>query len=171
MAQTTPRQRKIMGRVMHEFEHGELKSGRGGKVTSREQAIAIALHEAGASKYESAKENERSLARTERKEARAETYQQEAEGKSHVGAKGRRESSRAMGGSNASHLTKRGTHAARAKTRKGPTYDELYARAKREHIEGRSKMSKQQLENALASIGAVSDEKAKVVNHESSTNA
>jgi hypothetical protein len=149
MAQTTPRQRKIMGRVMHEFEHGELKSGRGGKVTSRQQAIAIALREAGASKYESAKENERSLAGTERKEARGETYQQEVEGNSHVGAEGRRESSRAMGGSNASRLTKRGTHAARARTRKGPTYDDLYALAKREHVEGRSKMSKQQLENAL----------------------
>jgi hypothetical protein len=27
MAQTTPRQRKIMCRVMHEFEHDELKVG------------------------------------------------------------------------------------------------------------------------------------------------
>jgi hypothetical protein len=149
MARTTPRQRKIMGRVMHEFEHGELKSGRGGEVTSRKQAIAIALREAGASKYESAKENERNLARTEVKEARGETFQQETEGKSHVGAKGRRESSRAMGGSNAARLTRRGAHAARARIRKGPTYDELYTRAKREHIQGRSKMSKQQLENAL----------------------
>jgi hypothetical protein len=152
MAQTTPRQRKIMGRVMHEYEHGELKSGPGGKagkVRSRKQAVAIALHEAGASKYESEHENERSLRKTERKEARGETYQQEAEGKRHVGARGRRESSRAMGGSNATHLTKRGEHAARARARKGPTYDELYARAQRAHIEGRSKMSKQQLVNAL----------------------
>jgi hypothetical protein len=134
---------------MHEFEHGELKSGRGGEVTGRKQAIAIALREAGVSKYESPKENERNLLRTERKEARGETYQQEAEGKSHVGAEGPRESSRAMGGSNASRLTKRGAHAARARARKGLTYDDLYARAKREHVEGRSKMSKQQLENAL----------------------
>jgi hypothetical protein len=37
---------------MHEFKHGELKSGRGGKVKSRRQAIAIALKEAGASKSE-----------------------------------------------------------------------------------------------------------------------
>jgi hypothetical protein len=145
-----------MGRVMHEFEHGELKSGRGGKVTSREQAIAIALHEAGASKYESEKENKRTLARTKRKEARGESYQQEAEGKSHVGARGRRESSRVMGGSNALHLTKRGAHAARVRARKSPTYDELYARAKREHVEGRSKMSKQQLENALGRRSAMS---------------
>jgi len=51
----SPRQRKTMGRVMHEFKHGELKSGPGGKagkVKSRRQAIAIALKEAGASKYE-----------------------------------------------------------------------------------------------------------------------
>jgi hypothetical protein len=153
MAKTTPRQRKTMGRVMHEYEHGELKSGRGGKggkVKSRKQAIAIALHEAGASKYESGKENRKNLARAERKEARGETYQQEAEGKSHVGARGWRESSRAMGGSDARHLTKRGKHAARARARSdGETYDELYDEAKRKHIEGRSKMSKQQLENAL----------------------
>jgi len=51
---TSPSQRKTTGRVMHEFAHGELKSGpngKGGKVKSRKQAIAIALHEAGASKY------------------------------------------------------------------------------------------------------------------------
>ena len=89
MPQTSPRQRKTTGRVMHEFKHGELRSGRGGKggkVKSRRQAIAIALKEAGASKYESKNENERNLAKSERKEARGETYQQEHEGKSHVGA-------------------------------------------------------------------------------------
>ena len=31
MAKTSPRQRKSIGRVMHEYKHGELKSGRGGK--------------------------------------------------------------------------------------------------------------------------------------------
>src|ERR1044071_5472231 len=111
MAKTTPRQRKTIGRVMHEFEHGELKtgpSGKGGKVKSRRQAIAIALHEAGASKYDSEKENRRNLKKTERKEARGETAQQEMEGKSHVGARGKRESSRAMGGKNAKTLTKSG---------------------------------------------------------------
>lgn len=153
MAHPTPRQRKIMGRVMHEFEHGELKSGRGGKggkVTNPRQAIAIALHEAGASKYEGERENRKSLARTESKETRGETYQQETEGKSRVGAKGRRESSPAMGGSNATHRTAKGERAARARSRDhGPTYDQLYSRAKKEGIEGRSKMSKQQLENAL----------------------
>jgi hypothetical protein len=103
---------------MHEFKHGELKSGRGGKggkVKSRRQAIAIALKEAGASKYESAAENRRNLARSKRKEARGETYQQEKEGKSHLGARGRRESSRAMGGRNATHRTARSRKAARTR--------------------------------------------------------
>ena len=104
MPKTSPRQRKTLGRVMHEFAHGELKSGpegKGGKVKSRRQAIAIALKEAGASKYESKTENKRNLAKSERKEARGETSQQEREGKSRVGARGRRESSRAMGGKSA----------------------------------------------------------------------
>ena len=83
MAKATLRQRKTTGRVMHEFKHGELKSGRGGnggKVKSRRQAIAIALKEAGASRYESSKVNSRNLAKSERKEARGQTYQQEKEG-------------------------------------------------------------------------------------------
>jgi Family of unknown function (DUF6496) len=153
MPKPSPRQRKTMGRVMHEFKHGELKSGprgKGGKVKSRRQAIAIALKEAGASKYESERENRRNLARSERKEARGETAQQEREGKSHVGARGRRESSPAMGGKNATRTTARGRKAARARARNnGTTKDELYRRAQAASIPGRSKMTKQQLENAL----------------------
>src|SRR3954466_14090382 len=121
MAATSPRQKKTTGRVMHEFKHGELKSGpggKGGKVKSRRQAIAIALKEAGASKYESKSENKENLARTKRKEARGETSQQEREGKSHIGARGRRESSRAMGGKNAKSRTARGRKAARTRVRK-----------------------------------------------------
>jgi hypothetical protein len=109
-AKTSPSQRKTMGRVMHEYAHGELKSGRGGKagkVKSRRQAIAIALKESGASKYESKTENRRNLTKTKRKEATAKTYQQEREGKSHVGARGKRESTRAMGGKNAKTTTRR----------------------------------------------------------------
>jgi hypothetical protein len=90
MARESPAQRKTTGRVMHEFAHGELRSGRGGKVKSRRQAVAIALKEAGASKYESKAQNRRNLARSKRKEAAGETYQQEAEGKSHVGARRQR---------------------------------------------------------------------------------
>jgi hypothetical protein len=121
MATTSPRQRKTTGRVMHEFAHGELKSGpggKGGKVKSRRQAIAIALKEASASKYESKSENKKNLARTKRKEAQGDTYQQEQEGRSHVGARGRRESSRAMGGTNAKSTTARGRKAARTRAQR-----------------------------------------------------
>jgi hypothetical protein len=154
MPQTSPRQRKTTGRVMHEFKHGELRSGRagkGGKVKSRRQAIAIALKEAGASKYESKRENKGHLVKSERKEARGETYQQEREGKSHVGARGRRESNSTMGGKNATKSTARGKKAARSRARHngGSTKQTLYKRAKARGIEGRSRMSKRQLENAL----------------------
>src|SRR5437762_3411483 len=111
MPKTSPSQRKTMGRVMHEFKHGELKrsrGGKGGKVKSPRQAIATALHEAGATKYESPRENRRNLSRSKQKEARGETAQQEKEGKSHVGARGKRESSPAMGGKNATQPTGRG---------------------------------------------------------------
>ena len=35
-----------VGKVMHEYKHGELKSGGKKKVASRKQAVAIALNEA-----------------------------------------------------------------------------------------------------------------------------
>jgi len=154
MAKTTARQRRTTGRVMHEFAHGELKrgrGGRGGRVKSRRQAIAIALSEAGASKYQSKSENKRRLRKTKRKERRGETAQQEREGRSHVGASRKRESTKAMGGRNARKQTARGHRAAVARARKadGHTRQELYAKARTRHIEGRSKMSKRQLENAL----------------------
>ena len=116
MPKSSPRQRKTMGRVMHEFKHGELKSGPAGRAgdKSRRQAVAIALKEAGASKYESEGENKRDLAKSKRKEARGDTYQHESEGKSHVGARGRRESSSAMGGKNATRTTARARKSARA---------------------------------------------------------
>ena len=107
-------------KVLHEFKHGELKSGRGGKggkVKSRRQAIAIALKEAGKSKYESRKENARIRKKYERKEAEGKTYQQEREGKSHVGARSRRESSRAMGGKNATRTTAWGRKTAASRRR------------------------------------------------------
>ena len=155
MAKTTPRQRKTLGRVMHEYAHHELKSGpggKGGKVKSRRQAIAIALHEAGASKYDSDAANRRSRARTQRKEARGKTAQQAAEGRSHVGARGRRESSPAMGGKNATKTTRSGRKAANVRARRGggATLAELYRRAQAGRVAGRSRMTKQQLVNALA---------------------
>lgn len=148
------RQKRVTGRVMHEFKHRELKSGRGGKggkVKSRRQAIAIALREAGASKYDSAKRNRRNLRRTEQKEAKGRTAQQEREGRSHVGAYRKRESTRPMHGRDARKQTARGHRAAVARSRRadGHTRQELYEKARRRHVEGRSKMSKRQLENAL----------------------
>ncbi|HZB93302.1 MAG TPA: DUF6496 domain-containing protein [Stellaceae bacterium] len=48
----SPRQRRKVKRVMHEFKEGELKGGRGrrGAVKSRRQAIAIAMSESGQSR-------------------------------------------------------------------------------------------------------------------------
>lgn len=152
MPQTNASQRRTVGRVMHEFKHGELKrgpSGKGGKVKNPRQAIAIALKEAGASKYESKSENKKNLAKSKRKEARGETAQQEREGKSHVGARGRRESSSAVRGKNGKHHATRKNKSQRSQGRNGATKRELYAKAQRRGIPGRSKMSKQQLENAL----------------------
>jgi hypothetical protein len=152
MAKATPRQRRTEGRVMHEFKHGELKSGRGGKagkVKSRKQAIAIALSEAGHSKNESGAKNRSNRAKTERKESRGRTGQQEREGKSRIGARGKRESTRAAGGKNARKLTARGKRAARARTKGGQTKAALYKKAKKRNIPERSKMTKTQLENAL----------------------
>jgi Family of unknown function (DUF6496) len=151
---TSYRQKRVTGRVMHEFKHGELKSGRGGKggpVKSRRQAIAIALEEAGASKYESPSQNRRNLHRTERKEAKGQTAQQEREGRSHAGAYGKRESTKAMKGRNAKKQTARnyGAAVARAHRADGHTRQELYEKARARRVEGRSRMTKGQLENAL----------------------
>ena len=155
MPKSSLRQRKTEGRVMHEFAHGELKSGpggKGGRVKSRRQAIAIALSEAGASNYQSEKKNRRNLARTQRKEAHGETAQQEKEGRSHVGARGKRESSPAMGGRNATRTIKSGRKAAHTGALRagGATKSALYKRAKSRGVEGRSRMTKRQLVNALS---------------------
>jgi hypothetical protein len=127
-------QRETVDRVMHEYKHGELKTGGGArKVKNPKQAIAIALHEAGASKFESPKENKRNLARTKAKERRGETYKDEAEGRG-----SRRASNRSSG-----------RKSGRARSAGGKTKAELYAEAKRRDLPGRSKMDKQQLQHAL----------------------
>jgi hypothetical protein len=82
----TPResepQKETIERVMHEFKHGELRSGTSGqKVKSPKQAVAIALSEAGASNQQTAKENEAHLRHTKAKERRGETAQAETQGK------------------------------------------------------------------------------------------
>jgi hypothetical protein len=83
-------QKETVERVMHEFKHGELRSGTSGqKVKNPRQAIAIALSEAGASNQQTPKENEEHFRRTKAKERRGETAQDEVEGK-----KSRRRSSK-----------------------------------------------------------------------------
>ena len=69
-------QKETVGRVMHEFKHGELETSRGRKVKSPKQAIAIGLHEAGASKYESKEKNRENLKRTKSRERHGETAKQ-----------------------------------------------------------------------------------------------
>jgi hypothetical protein len=77
----TKAQKKTVERVMHEFKHGELESSHGGQVKSRKQAVAIALEEAGASKYESPAKNREHLKKTKEKERRGETAQAQKEGR------------------------------------------------------------------------------------------
>jgi hypothetical protein len=120
MAKQSSAQKKTVERVMHEFKHGELKTARGShKVKSQKQAVAIALHEAGASRDETPQKNAENLRHTKAKERRGETYKDEAEGH------------------------------ARKSSKSGKTRDDLYALAKQRGIAGRSKMNKAQLERAL----------------------
>ncbi|MDB5591232.1 DUF6496 domain-containing protein [Enterovirga sp.] len=80
MAKQTPAQKETVERVMHEFKHGELRTGQAGpKVKSRRQALAIALHESGSTNQESPKENRKNLARTKQKERKGQTAQAAAE--------------------------------------------------------------------------------------------
>ena len=116
-------QKESVGRVMHEYKHGELRSGGGGrKVKNPRQAIAIALSEAGASNRQSPQKNARNYRRTKAKERRGETAQAETEGK-----------------------RSRGSGA-----RGAPTRADLYRKAREKGIEGRSKMSKSELERAVS---------------------
>jgi hypothetical protein len=66
-------QKETVERVMHEFKHGELETSRGKKVKNPKQAIAIGLHEAGASKYESQEKNRENLRHTKARERRGAT--------------------------------------------------------------------------------------------------
>ena len=134
--QQSPAQRKTVERVMHEYKHGELKSGGNGrKVKNPKQAVAIALHEAGASKYESPQKNRQNLRHTKAKERRGETNRDEAEGR-HRRTTSRRKTS---GRTTSSHARSGGE----------PTKAQLYAEARRRDIPGRSKMSKAELERVL----------------------
>jgi len=150
----TPAQKDTVERVMHEFKHGELKTARGTrKVKNRKQAIAIALHEAGASKNETPKKNARNLRRTEAKEARGETYRDAAEGsgrKSKSKSTSQRKTASTRKAASARKATTSRKATARGRTAGGKTRKELYAEARRRNIAGRSKMKKAQLERALS---------------------
>jgi hypothetical protein len=74
-------QKEIVERVMHEWKHGELETGTGKPVKSQKQAVAIALNEAGESKYESPEENKENLERTKEKERKGKTARQRKEGR------------------------------------------------------------------------------------------
>ena len=75
----SPEQQKTVERVMHEYKHGELESGGGKKVKNPKQAIAIALHEAGASKRESPEKNKENLRKTKAKERSGKTAKADKE--------------------------------------------------------------------------------------------
>jgi len=127
----SPQQRKTVQRVMHEFKQGELKSARGSR---KVKAVAIALHEAGASKCESPKKNAANLRRTQAKEQRGRTYQDEAEGRRATQKTYRRAAAKSTGGSSKAN---------------GKTRAQLYAEARQRNIPNRSKMNKAALERAL----------------------
>lgn len=132
MARQSKAQKETVGRVMHEFKRGELRiRGSGPEVKNPKQAVAIALHEAGATRQESPKENRRNLSRTKAKERRGETAEAETEGKAAQDRTMRRQTAR------------KGADGA------GKSRNELYAEARRRDIPGRSKMSKGELERAL----------------------
>jgi Family of unknown function (DUF6496) len=78
-------QKETVGRVMHEFKHGELETNTGRKVKNRKQAIAIGLREAGASKYESKEKNRKNSTRTKARERRGATEKDRRE--RHIGPK------------------------------------------------------------------------------------
>ncbi len=113
-------QKDTVGRVMHEFKHGELKTGRGRKVRNPKQATAIGLREAGASEYQNKAKNRENLKRTKARERRGVTERDRSE------RSGGREATR-------SQLYAEGKHR------------NIPGRS----IPGRSKMSKNELERAL----------------------
>lgn len=102
MARQSKAQQETVERVMHEFAEGELETSAGRKVTSRQQAIAIGLSEAGVSNQQSPAQNRR-----------------------------------------------RNDDAERRERAQGPSKAELYERAKKADVPGRSTMSKAELEKAL----------------------
>ena len=79
MARQSKAQKQVIERVMHEFKHGELASSSGRNVTNPQQAIAIGLHEAGASAEQTPREQKAALRRTRARERKGETARQRDE--------------------------------------------------------------------------------------------
>jgi len=50
MKMSSTEQKRKVGKVMHEYKEGDLKSGSGRKVKSRKQAVALTMSESGQSK-------------------------------------------------------------------------------------------------------------------------
>jgi hypothetical protein len=80
MPRQSKSQKESVERVMHEYKHGELETGTGKPVKSRKQAVAIALHEAGASNQETPKKNRENLRHTKDKERQGKAAKQQKEG-------------------------------------------------------------------------------------------
>src|SRR4051794_21723748 len=164
MAKQTKPQKETVERVMHEFKEGDLRiRGNGPKVRNPKQAIAIALHEAGATNQESPKKNRENLRKTKAKERQAETAGSSkgaastgrpargaAKGATKQASKG---SSKGAAKASAKVASKERTPTPRERLslRRGAERSraELYAEAKRRDIPGRSRMSKADLERAL----------------------
>ena len=132
-------QKATTERVMHEFKEGELESGSGNKVTSRKQAIAIALSESGSSNRKSPKKNRATLSHTRAKERAGKTAEAQKEGK--------RAQDRTLAKGAAGAPRRRSTGASGRVN--GPSKDELMDRARKRGIVGRSRMSKGELQRAL----------------------
>lgn len=80
MAKQTKAQAETVERVLHEYKEGALKTSTGRKVNSRQQAVAIALSEAGESNRVDAATNKRRLATTKTRERTAERTKAELYG-------------------------------------------------------------------------------------------
>ncbi len=89
MAGQNKAQQETVGRVMHEFKHGELETSHGRKVRNPKQAIAMALSEAGASNQRTEEQNRERLRRTRRKERQADGRQGETRAELYAQAKRR----------------------------------------------------------------------------------
>ncbi len=100
MAKQSRVQEETVHRVVHELKEGKLKiRGTGPKVKNPKQAIAIALHEAGASNQESPVKNRENLRKTKAKEQKGDTAANARSKKAHPpGRSSRRSRARPLNG-------------------------------------------------------------------------